>query len=132
MIALLLSGCSHKTEKKTLYERLGGGPGVSLLVETFLGIVAEDLRIVARFGNADIDRLQQKLEEQICNISSGPCEYTGKDMRTTHDGMKITESEFNALVEDLQKSMDRIGLPVSTQNELIAKLAPMRADIIRR
>jgi len=47
-------------------------------------------------------------------------------MRTAHDGMKIRESEFNALVEDLEKAMKRIDLPIAAQNDLIAKLAPMR------
>ena len=53
-------------------------------------------------------------------------------MKTTHEGMHLTESQFNALVEDLQDAMNLQRVPIELQNELIAKLAPLRADIIHR
>lgn len=132
-IVILLGGCAtRRAAAPTLYERLGGEPGVSLLVETLLGIVAEDLRIVKRFANADIAKLQTLLEEQICDVADGPCTYSGRDMLETHRGMKIREAEFNALVEDLQLAMTRLSIPNGTQNELLAKLAPMHRDIVDR
>lgn len=94
--------------------------------------MAEDLRIVKRFANADIAKLQTLLEEQICDVADGPCTYSGRDMLETHRGMKIREAEFNALVEDLQLAMTQLSIPNGTQNELLAKLAPMHRDIVDR
>src|SRR5437763_153264 len=82
----------------SLYERLGGKPAITAVVEDFVGNVAGDARINARFANADIPRLKTMLVDQVCAASGGPCKYTGADMRSAHRGMKITEGEFNALV----------------------------------
>jgi hemoglobin len=79
------------------------------VVDDFVANAASDDKIKARFANADAKNLKEKLVEQICEASGGPCKYTGKDMKTAHTGMKITEEEFNALVADLVKSLDKDG-----------------------
>ena len=74
--------------------------------------------------------LKAKLVDQICQVSGGPCEYKGADMKAAHSNMDITKTNFNALVEVLQKSMDAQGIAFSSQNQLLAKLAPMHRDVI--
>jgi hemoglobin len=70
------------------------------------------------------------LTEQICMASGGPCKYTGKDMKTAHTGMKITDDEFNAHVEDLKKSLDKFKVGAQEQTDLIGALGPMKPDIV--
>lgn len=65
-------------------------------------------------------------------LSRGPCEYTGDPMHVVHKGLNITERQFNAVVEDLQEAMVRLRLPEPAQNRLLARLAPLRGEIIYR
>lgn len=125
---LLLPGCTSSSQR-TLYDDLGGSSGIDALVEEFLYVLADDERIVHFFDETDIDRFQEKLSEQLCFESGGPCEYTGDDMVAVHKGMDINASHFNALVEDLIVAMENKRIPTATQNRLLAILAPMHDDI---
>src|SRR2546423_6557230 len=111
-VAVMLMACSSSMEsgktmaQPSLYERLGGKPAITAVVDDFVGNVANDTRINKRFANADIPRLKSRLVDQVCEATGGPCKYTGASMRDAHTGMMITDAEFNALVEDLVKSLD--------------------------
>ena len=100
------------------------------VVDDFVANVAADKRINKFFANANIGRLKARLVEQICQGTGGPCIYTGADMRTAHRGMGIRDRDFNALVEDLAKSLKKFKVPAKEQKELVAILGPMRRDIV--
>ncbi len=115
---------------RPLYERLGGKPAIQAVVDDFISNVAADARINGFFANADIPRLKRMLVDQICEASGGPCKYTGKSMKEAHAGMGITEAHFNALVEDLVKSLEKFRVPEREQKELLTALAAMKPDIV--
>lgn len=92
--------------------------------------VANDGRINGKFANADIPRLKALLVEQICSASGGPCTYTGRDMKTTHAGMAITNEQFDALVGDLVSALNKFNVPEREKKELLGALGPMRKDIV--
>jgi hemoglobin len=115
-----------------LYQELGGRAGIGKLVDDFLPIVLADVRIKDAFKDADEERLAAMLAEQFCDLSGGPCKYSGKDMKSAHEGMNITNAQFNALAEDLQLAMEKNNIPSRTQNKLLAKLAPMQRPIVTR
>ena len=100
------------------------------MVEDFVGNVAADARINAFFANADIPHLKQMLKDQICAATGGPCKYTGKDMKTAHAGMDIKDADFNALVEDLVKSLDKFKVGDKEKNDLLGALGGMKGDIV--
>jgi hemoglobin len=79
-----------------------------------------------------MSKFKKLIFEQLCNLSGGPCQYTGRDMRTSHAKLNINNAEFNALAEDLYTALDRAGIPYRLQNKLMALLAPMQHDIVRR
>jgi hemoglobin len=79
-----------------------------------------------------MDVFKIRLYSQLCNLSGGGCAYTGRDMHTAHSKLDITNAEFNALTEDLYKAMDRVGVSYRVQNKLVALLAPMQKDIVKR
>jgi hemoglobin len=96
-----------------------------------------DPRIKDIFAAADTVRLKRTLAEQFCYILAGPaseggCDYTGKDMTASHKDQGITPRDFNALVENLQRAMDKEGVAFNAQNKLLAKLAPMSRQAIER
>jgi len=130
---LLAAGCAGEMmEKKSLYDRLGGKPAITAVVDDFIGNVAGDARINKRFANANIPRLKTMLVDQMCEASGGPCKYTGQTMKASHAGMKITDAEFGALVEDLVKSLDKFKVGVQEKNDLLAALGSMKSDIVNQ
>jgi hemoglobin len=131
-VLLALAGCAAAPRGGSLYEQLGGQPGITAIVEGLLFKVVENPRIAHHFAETDIIQLRDRLVEQFCVEADGPCTYSGRSMAESHAGRHITEAEFNALVEDLIDVMEEQGVPVAAQNRLLRKLAPMRADIIRR
>ena len=131
------AACSSMDGGKTmaqpsLYERLGGKPAITAVIDDFVGNVAGDTRINKRFGGADIPRLKARLVDQVCEASGGPCKYTGASMRDAHKGMNITDAEFGALVEDLVKSLDTFKVPAKEKGELLGALGGMKGDIVGR
>jgi hemoglobin len=117
---------------RRLFERLGGQGAIKAVVEDFVGNCAADARINAFFANTDIPRLKKMLAEQICAATGGPCTYTGKDMVTVHTGMRINDAQFDALVEDLVKSLDKYKVPAGEKGELLGALGGMRGDIVNK
>jgi hemoglobin len=114
----------------SLYERLGGLEAISAVTDSFVGRCAGDDRINRKFERTDVPRLKKMLVDQVCEATGGPCTYTGRDMRETHDGMGVTAGEFDALVEDLVATLDEFDVPKAERDEVLALLEPMRADII--
>ena len=128
-----LVACAQQPPKDdSLYQDLGQQAGITRIVEGMLLNIAGDPRIVKHFEDIDIVRLRDKLVEQICVEAGGPCTYTGDSMEESHKGQNITPSDFNALVENLQAAMSAQGVAMPAQNRLLARLAPMRAQVIDR
>jgi hemoglobin len=131
---LLLAGCQNMNtmpmQQKSLYERLGGQPAITAVVDDFVGNFAGDARINRFFARTDIPRLKRLLVEQICAGTGGPCTYTGRDMKAAHAGMAITDAQFNALVEDLVKSLDKFNVPAKEKGELLGILGSMKPSIV--
>lgn len=114
------------------FQAFHGLPGVQRVASSFVDRLAVDPRIKDIFAAADLVRLKRTLAEQFCYLLDGGCTYTGRDMATAHKGQGLQTSDFNALVEDLQISMDREHVPFRAQNTLLAKLAPMERTVVER
>jgi hemoglobin len=123
---------SAQMAKRSLYDRLGGYSAISAVVDDFVANVAADKRINKFFAKANVPRLKARLVEQLCQASGGPCVYTGADMKTAHAGMGVRNQDFNALVQDLVKSLNKFKVPKAEQKEIASVLLPMRKDIVTR
>jgi hemoglobin len=121
-----------KPMEKNLYSRLGGKPAIRAVVNDFVGNVAADKRINKFFAKTNIPNLKRQLTNQICQGSGGPCKYTGRSMKEAHRGMGVSGADFGALVEDLQKSLNKFKVPAREQGELLAILGPMKKDIVEK
>lgn len=129
--ALVLVACASVREPE-LYQQLGGKAGVDQLVAAMVEEAHTDPRIAELFAQTDLAYFRERLVEQICQLADGPCEYTGLPMPDAHSGMDLSEREFNWFVEDVERAMRRVGLPMAVQNRLLARLARMRAEVIRQ
>jgi hemoglobin len=132
ILGAALGGCADKqmAAKPSLYERLGGQPAIVAVVDDFVGNVAADQRINRFFANTNVPRLKRLLVEQICAGSGGPCTYTGRSMQESHKGMGVRDEHFNALVEDLVKTLNKFNVPAAEQQELLGVLGPMKGQIV--
>jgi hemoglobin len=115
---------SRKTAAtKSLYERLGGKKAIVAVVDEFVNIVAADSRINRFFAKTASDKKVG---------TGGPCQYKGKDMKSAHVGMGISDADFGALVEDLIAALNKFNVPEKEKNELLGALAPMKGDIVEK
>jgi hemoglobin len=129
--ALVLMSAGARADK-TLYASMGGETVLRSAVDHFADNVQTDDRINFTFAEADMLKFKKLIFEQLCNLSGGPCKYTGRDMRTSHAKLNINNAEFNALAEDLYIALDQAGVPYRLQNKLMALLAPMQHQIVTK
>jgi len=114
----------------TLYQRLGGRDVIDAFVATFVANVGKDPRIQLRFLFTDLDSLRGHLSAQICEVSGGPCKYTGKPMKSGHAAMHVRDAEFDAMAEDLAAALKTHGIGPAEQKELLAAIGSLRPDIV--
>jgi hemoglobin len=132
-IPLLLALTAPLSADDSLYQDLGGQPGIDRIVDASVDNYLTDPRIKDIFSESNIDRIRAELKDQFCVIAGGPCRYTGHSMEATHRGLHLTNADFNALVEDLQSAMESCcNIPFATQNRFLARLAPMQHQVVTR
>jgi hemoglobin len=123
--------------QKSLFDRLGGKDGITKVVDDFVGNCAADTRINKYFAATAKDpkrmaMFKSNLVDQICEASGGPCKYTGMNMKEAHKGMGIAGADFDALVEDLVKSLNKFKVAAADQKVLLGVLGPMKGDIVEK
>ena len=133
--SLSIASADKKMKPKTLYSRLGGKKAITAVVDEFVNNCAGDGRINKFFADTAKDpkrlaKFKKNLVNQICQVSGGPCKYTGKDMKTAHKGMGITDADFTALVEDLVKALNKFNVGATEQGELLGALGGMKGQIV--
>jgi len=116
--------------QKSLYDRLGGAPAITAVVADFVGNTTTDPRIMDRFFNVDAENLKAKLVEFVSVAAGAQIKYTGKSMEDVHAGMDLVDDEFNALVEDLVKSLDKFKVPEKEKNEVLGALGPLKPTMV--
>lgn len=130
---LVLSGCQSMVESSqqntSLYQQLGERSGIADIVEDLLYRIVEDERINDQFRGIDVRQFHTNLTDQLCELSGGPCTYSGRGMRESHADMNVTDTQFNALAENLILTMEENGIPTGAQNRLIKKLVPLYPQI---
>jgi hemoglobin len=120
---------------KSLYHRLGGYDAIAAVTDDFIGRLAADKQLSRFFVGHSTNSLQhirQLVVDQLCAATGGPCVYIGRDMKTTHQGMGITEDDWNASVKDLVATLDHFKVPDAEQKELLAAVSTMKNDIVEQ
>jgi hemoglobin len=130
--AFALSSSAARAADDALYHALGGWETIAQFAAEAVDLALADERIKDTFSESNIPRIKAKLAEQFCMLAGGPCTYTGIAIRKTHAPLKLTNAQFNAMVEDLQTAMEHAGVPYRAQNKLLSLLAPMQREIVTR
>jgi len=132
--ALLAATCTAAAEP-TLYERLGRRPGLEAMVADAIGRISTDKRINAHFANlsstpAASKALMDNLVDLICERAGGPCIYRGLNMAAAHEGMNISDAEFDAIVEDIGAALAHQRVADADRAEALQQLQRMRGAVV--
>jgi hemoglobin len=119
--------------KKTLYERLGGYDAIASVANDLLPRMQADAQL-ARFyqhrGEDGLRRSRQLLIDFLCSSAGGSLYYTGRDMKITHKGMKISESDWSAFLGHLNATLDALQVPHAERVEVVALMQSTKSDIV--
>ncbi len=119
--------------KKTLYERLGGYDAISAVANDLLPRLQADSQL-ARFwqhrGEDGLRREKQLLVDFLCSCAGGPLYYTGRDMKTSHKGMKISESDWSRFLGHLNATLKAFQVPQAERDEVVAFIQSTKPDIV--
>ena len=120
-------------ESDTLYKRLGGYDAIAAVTDDFLGRLIGDERFARFFvghGTASTQRIRQLVVDQLCAATGGPCVYIGRDMKVVHEGLGITEEDWDAMVVHLVATLDKFQVPQKEKDDLLGALGDLEDDIV--
>ncbi|MFL6375224.1 MAG: group 1 truncated hemoglobin [Pyrinomonadaceae bacterium] len=126
---------SAAAQDKSLYQRLGGYDALAAVSDDFIGRLATG-KLLSRFvvGLSDDSKkkLRQHLVDFLCSATGGPCVYTGRDMKTVHTGLGITEADWKEAVDDLVGTLNKYKVPDKEKGEVLAAVSGLKKDIVEK
>jgi len=130
------AGAQAQKTEKSLYDRLGGAYPIAVVVDDFIDrlLVNDTLNANPAIKGAR-DRvpapgLKFHVTTMVCEATGGPCKYVGRDMKTAHARLNITQKEWDAMVADFRKTLNKFKVPVKEQEELIQIVGSTKKDIV--
>jgi len=121
--------------EKSLYQRVGGYDALAAVVDDFIGRLVADKRFEKFFvGHSEdsLKRIRQHIVDQFCAATGGPCVYIGRDMKTTHKGLGITDADWDAAAKHLTASLDKFKVPEKEKSEILAFVTSLKKDIVEK
>jgi len=134
LLTIGLATPAHAQEK-SLYQRVGGYDALAAVVDDFITRLVTDKQFEKFFAGASNDskkRIRQHILDQFCAATGGPCIYTGRDMKTSHTGLGITNAEWDAAAKHLTASLDKFKVPEKEKGEILAFVTSLKKDIVEK
>lgn len=132
-VAPLAAHHAEGQQAATLYKRLGGYDAIAAVVDDFIGRMAGDPQLSRFFvghSTESLQRIRQLVVDQLCQASGGPCYYTGRGMKESHQGMGITKAEWDKAVQHLTATLDKFKVGAKEREDLFAAIGPLQAEIV--
>ena len=123
------------TQEKSLYERVGGYNALAAVVDDFIVRLVSDKQFEKFFigqSNDSKKRIRQHILDQFCAATGGPCVYMGREMKTSHAGLGITNAEWDAAAKHLVASLDKFKVPEKEKGEILAFVTSLKKDIVEK
>jgi hemoglobin len=114
----------------SIFDSIGGAPAVRAAVDELYVRLRADPALAGYFVDVDMARLKSHQRSFIAAAVGGPEIYGGRDMAAAHQGLGITDADFDAVVAHLVDTLAGLGVPTATIEAIGAKLLPLRADIV--
>ena len=134
LFALILA-VPASAQEAALYKRLGGYDAIAAVTDDFLGRLAADAQISRFFKGHSTDsikRIRSEVVDFLCGATGGPCTYRGRDMKTSHTGLNITEDDWNIAVKGLVATLEKFNVPAKEKDEVLKAVGGLKADIVGR
>jgi hemoglobin len=135
IVAFAVAAPAAAQQAPTLYKRLGGYDAVAAVTDDFLGRLAADPNFARFFTGHSTDsmkKLRQLVVDQLCAVTGGPCVYIGRDMKTTHAGLGITEKDWDTSVKFLVATLDKFSVPAKEKDEVLGAVSSLKKDIVEK
>lgn len=138
VLSVLLTGFvmpRATAQEKSLYERIGGYNALAAVVDDFIGRLVTDKQFEKFFAGFSVDskkRIRQHILDQFCAATGGPCVYTGRDMKTSHGGIGITNADWEVAAKHLAASLDKFKVPEKEKGEVLAFVTTLKKDIVEK
>jgi len=135
VLALVVAAPAFAQQAPTLYKRLGGYDAIAAVSDEFLGRLSTDPQFVKFFAGhstESVKRIRQLVVDQLCAATGGPCVYIGRDMKTSHAGLGITEKDWDASVRDLVASLDKFNVPAKEKDDVLGAIGGLKKDIVEK
>jgi hemoglobin len=132
-IGIFTMASADHHEQKSLYHRLGGYDAIAAVVDDFIQRLATDAQLTRFFqghSESSLKKIRQLIVDQLCEATGGPCYYTGRDMKTAHAGMKISQADWDASVTHLVATLDKFKVPEAEKNEVLTAISSFKNDIV--
>jgi hemoglobin len=123
------------SQQKSLYERLGGYDAIAAVTDDFIGRLATDpteSRFFVGHSDDSIQRIRQHIVDQLCQVTGGPCVYKGRDMKTAHKGLGITQADWDISVKHLVATLDKFKVPGKEKNEVLTAISGLKDQIVEK
>jgi hemoglobin len=124
----------HAEAEVSLYKRLGGYDAIAAVVDDFIGRMATDPQLGRFFvghSTESLKKIRQLVVDQICEATGGPCYYTGRSMKESHAGMKISAAEWDKGVQHLTATLDKFKVGAKEKQEVLAAVGSLKNDIVQ-
>jgi hemoglobin len=134
LLILFGSGFVH-AQQKSLYERLGGYDAIAAVTDDFIGRLATDpteSRFFVGHSDDSKQRIRQHIVDQLCQVTGGPCVYKGRDMKTTHKGLGITQADWDISVKHLVATLDKFKVPEKEKSEVLTAISGLKDQIVEK
>jgi hemoglobin len=134
MMTALTTG-TIQAQQTSLYKRLGGYDALAAVTDDFLGRLATDPQLARFFKGLSADsqkKARQHILDFLCQATGGPCAYVGRDMKTVHTGLSITEEDWTTTVKLLAATLDKFKVPEEEKHEMLGIVSGLKGDIVGR
>jgi hemoglobin len=142
IVIVIFAGVATQTvtaqvKHASLYERLGGVYNIATVVDDFIERLLVNATLNANPAISEARRrvpkagLKFHVTALVCEVSGGPCKYTGRTMKESHQRLNITQAEWDAMVADFKATLNTFNVPQQEQQELIEIVESTRNDIVQ-
>jgi hemoglobin len=134
-LAIIVATPAAAQQPPTLYKRLGGYDAIAAVTDEFLARLSTDPGFARFFSGHSTDslkKLRQLVVDQLCAATGGPCVYIGRDMKTTHAGLAITEKDWDVSVKHLVASLDKFNVPAKEKDDVLGAVSTLKKDIVEK
>jgi hemoglobin len=133
LLTISFAAIAQDKAEPSLYKRLGGYDAIAAVTDDFIPRLATDPLLAKFFAGHSVDskkHLRQLVVEKVCEATGGPCFYTGRTMKESHNGLGITEEQWTTSNKHFVATLEKFKVPKKEQDELVAIVASLKGDIV--